>query len=91
MVLVLAVSKEEVVMPDDTQPDEKTSEYRNPTETLIHCMEEFGRAEPKKLLVIWTDEAGDLCWSESGPSHYCQNIGMLNCVLAKYMQKFMAN
>ena len=76
-------------MSENKQPDEKTSEFRSPTETLVRCMEEFGVSETKKLLVIWTDEQGDLCWSESGPSLFCQNIGMLECVRAKIMEKFL--
>ena len=76
-------------MSDDAKPDEKTPEYRSPTATLVNCLEEFGVSEPKKVLVIWTNEAGDLCWSESGPSHFCQNIGMLECVKARFMANFL--
>jgi hypothetical protein len=74
---------------DESMADEKTPEFRSPTETLVHCLEDFGISEPKKLLVIWTDDGGDLCWSESGPSHFCENIGMLECVKAKVMEKFL--
>ena len=73
----------------NSSPDEKTPEVRTPTETLVWCLEDFGDSEPKKVLVIWTNQAGDLCWSESGPSHFCENIGILECVKAKIMEKFL--
>jgi hypothetical protein len=38
---------------------------RTPTETLMSAMEQFSEAEPKDCLIIWTDEAGDVCWSSS--------------------------
>lgn len=41
------------------------AETRSPTETLMAAMERFSEAEPKDCLVIWTDEAGDVCWSSS--------------------------
>jgi hypothetical protein len=77
-------------MSDGSMADEKTPELRSPTETLVRCMEDFGESEPKKVLVIWTNTDGDLCWSESGPSHFCENIGILTCVKSRIMQKFLA-
>jgi hypothetical protein len=49
---------------------------RTATDTLIHIMEEFGKAEPHDCIVIWTDEEGDICWSSSTDS-YCTKIGLL--------------
>jgi hypothetical protein len=31
----------------------------------MSAMERFSEAEPKDCLIIWTDEAGDVCWSSS--------------------------
>ena len=65
------------------------SEIRTPTETLVKCLEEFGNSEPKKTIVIWTNVDNDLCWSGSGEFHYCEVIGMLECVKGKVMEKFL--
>ena len=62
---------------------------RTPTETLLACLTRFGEAEPKRVLVVWTDEAGDLCWSISGTRSYTAMIGMLECVKAVLMAEFM--
>lgn len=70
-------------------PDEKTPEVRSPTETLVKCLEDFGISEPSKVIVVYTNEAGDLCWSVSGPYNYTHVIGMLECVKAKIMEKFL--
>ena len=76
-------------MADQSQPDEKTPEERSPTETLVRCLEDFGESEPTKCIVIYLNVDGDLCWSVSGPYHYTQIIGMLDCVQAKIMDKFL--
>jgi len=76
-------------MDEQMKPDDKVDAVRSPTETLVDCMEDFGEAEPNKLLVIWTNEAGDLCWAESGRSSFIENIGILDCVRAKLMEKFL--
>ena len=73
----------------DALPDQKTPEERSPSETLIQCLESFGEAEPTKAIVIYTDVAGDICWSVSGPFHYSQVIGMLECVKARVLAKFL--
>lgn len=70
-------------------PDEKTPEIRTPTDTLMKCMEEFGDAEPQRVIVVWTNDAGDLCWSVSGPYNFTHIIGMLECAKAKVMEKFI--
>lgn len=44
------------------------AQIRTATETLVACMEEFGVSEPKDCLVIYTNEAGDLCWSTTTDS-----------------------
>jgi hypothetical protein len=41
---------------------------RTASEALIHVMEDFGESEPKDVLVIYTNQAGDLCWSSSTDS-----------------------
>lgn len=41
---------------------------RTATETLVSVMEDFGDAEPKECIVIYTNEAGDLCWSTTSDS-----------------------
>lgn len=76
-------------MPDADCPDEKTPEVRSPSETLIRCLEDFGRDEPTKILVLWITSGGDMCWSESGPSNFSQNVGLLECVKARYLKKFL--
>ena len=75
-------------MAEDSKLDEKTPEQRSPTETLMWCLEDFGKSEPDRALVIWMNEEGDLCWSSSGPYKYTQIIGMLECVKAIVMEKF---
>lgn len=42
---------------------ETNNKARTATETLVAVMEEFGQSEPKDVLVIYTNEAGELCWS----------------------------
>jgi hypothetical protein len=70
-------------------PDEKTPEQRTPTGTLMRCLEDFGESEPARVLVIYTNEAGDLCYSSSGPFSYTHIIGMLECVKAQVLEKFL--
>lgn len=76
-------------MGDDSAAEEKTPEQRTPTETLVHCLEDFGQSEPLKCIVIYTNESGDICWSSSGPYNFSQIIGMLECVKARVMKKFL--
>lgn len=33
------------------------------------AMEDFGESEPKELIVIYTNDAGDLCWSSTTDSN----------------------
>ena len=76
-------------MSDNSMADEKTPEVRTPTETLVKCMEDFGESEPTKCIVIYLNVGGDICWSTSGPYNFTQIIGMLECVKAKVMEKFL--
>ena len=62
---------------------------RTPSETLMNCLTEFGEAEPTRVIVVWTDEKGDLCWSVSSPRSVTAQIGMLDCVKALMMQTFL--
>lgn len=64
---------------------------RTPSETLLECLEQFGDAEPDRAMVVWTDEAGDLCWATSGQRSYTVMIGMLKCVEAVLMAKFLGS
>lgn len=75
--------------PDDAAPDEKTPELRSPTETLVACLEDFGKSEPTKVVVVYVNVDGDLCWSTSGPYNFTHVIGMLECARAKIMEKFL--
>lgn len=36
---------------------------RTPTETLVSVMEELGESEAKELIVVYTNQNGELCWS----------------------------
>jgi hypothetical protein len=72
----------------DSLPDEKTPEERSPTETLVWCLEDFGASEPERVLVIWVNESGELCWSSSGPYKYTHILGMLECVKLMVQDKF---
>lgn len=36
---------------------------RTATQTLLSALEDFGESEPRDCLVIYNNEAGDLCWS----------------------------
>ena len=76
-------------MSDNSMPDEKTPEVRSPTETLLKCLEDFGESEPTKAIVVYVNVDGDICWSVSGPYNFTHVIGMLECVKAKIMEKFL--
>jgi hypothetical protein len=39
-------------------------------------MEDFSGSEPKTAMVVWLNEAGDLCWSATTDS-FSARIGML--------------
>jgi len=67
----------------------ETVATRSPSETLMDCLAEFGESEPTKVLVIWTDEAGDINWNTSSPRSLTGMIGMLHCVEAAFMQDFL--
>lgn len=59
-----------------------------PSQVLMNCLEEFGACEPTNLMVIWVNEAGDLCW-QSTAMPLSQGVGMLEvtkkCILAKLL------
>ena len=76
-------------MPDQSMPDEKSPEERTPTETLVWCLEDFGNAEPQRVIVVWTNASGELCWSSSGPYNYTHVVGMLECAKARVLAKFV--
>jgi hypothetical protein len=38
---------------------------KTPTATLMGVMEEFGKSEPIDVVVLWIDESGEFCWSQS--------------------------
>ena len=76
-------------MKSNSDPDEKTPESRSPTETLVSCLEDFGKSEPTKAFVIYVNVDGDICWSSSGPFSYSQTLGMLECVKARVLTNFL--
>jgi len=49
-------------------------------------MEEFSKSEPVDVMIVWTDESGDLCWSSSS-SHLSTRIGMLECAKQYILEK----
>lgn len=49
-------------------------------------MEEFSKSEPTNVMIVWTDEAGDLCWS-SNSNHLSVRIGMLECAKLYMLEK----
>ena len=51
------------------------------TDTLVNAMEEFGRAEPKECMIIWTDSEGDICWSSTTDA-LTVKLGMIELVKA---------
>lgn len=58
---------------------------RTATETLMSAMTEFGQTEPRDCIVIWTNEAGDICWSSSTDSQLIKigMVEMLRTILKK--------
>ena len=67
----------------------ETVATRSPSETLMACLEDFGKAEPLRAMVIWTDETGDLCWSTSSPRLLSQMVGMLELAKVALTQEFL--
>lgn len=65
-----------------------TTVKRSPTETLMHCLEEFGKEEAVECMVIWTDESGDICWSCSTDSQVTKlgMVGFVGTLLAKRVE-----
>ena len=63
------------------------AENRTPTETLMACLESFGEDEPLEVIVVYSTQSGDLCWSCSS-SVYSHKIGMLENAKA-HIQKQM--
>ncbi len=47
-----------------------------PSALLMECLERFGACEPICALVIYTDEAGNICWNSTTTSR-SQQVGML--------------
>ena len=74
------------IMPDQSDlPDHS----RTPTEVLVACFEDFGQSEPERVLVIYVNADHELVWSWSGGYHYTHLLGMIECVRAKIMARFM--
>ena len=63
---------------------------RTPSETLMNCLTDFGEAEPTRVLVIWTDVDGNICWSTSAPRSVTAQVGMLECVKALMVQSLLS-
>ncbi len=47
-----------------------------PSQLLMECLERFGACEPICAIVIYTDEAGNICWNSTTTSR-SQQVGML--------------
>jgi hypothetical protein len=55
--------------------------FRSANETIIRAMEEFAISEPKAIVIIHTDESGELVIT--GNTGKCLALGMIET--AKYM------
>jgi hypothetical protein len=54
---------------------------------LIAVLEEFGRVEPRNVIVIWQDENDDVCWSRA----HCgvvSSVGMLKVVMKRILRSW---
>ena len=60
---------------------------RSPTETLIHCLEDFGETEPHCVLVIWKNK-DDLCWSRDSNLSLSEAVGMLECIKTSFLESW---
>lgn len=76
-------------MPDNSRPDEKTKDERTPAETLMWVLKDIEKIPAGRLMVIYTNLDGDVCWSSSGPYSYTHMVGLLECVKAMVKAKFM--
>jgi hypothetical protein len=50
------------------------------------AMTEFGKIEPKDCIVIWIDEAGNICWSSS-TNQMTLKMGMVEFLRTKLKQQ----
>ncbi len=55
---------------------ESTTDDRSPNDVMMVCLEDFGKSEPRAVLVIYVNDDGDLCTSSSSAS-LSLKIGML--------------
>ncbi len=62
---------------------------RSVTETLVAVMEEFSASEPKECIVIYTNEAGELCWSSTSDSMVTK-LGLVECCRQYLIAKMRA-
>jgi hypothetical protein len=77
-------------MPDNSRPDEKCKDDRTPLETLLWVLTDIEKVPAGRLMVIYTNQDGDVCWSASGPYSFSHMVGLLACVEAMVKAKFMA-
>jgi hypothetical protein len=68
----------------DSAPDVK----RSPTDTLLSCLEDFGESEPKRVLVIHTNTAGELVCQTSSPYSMVEILGMLEFAKTIIVSRF---
>lgn len=57
-----------------------------PSQLLISCMEDFGRSEPTVAIVVYLNQAGDICW-RSSTDHTTTCIGMLELTKVLIIEK----
>jgi hypothetical protein len=70
-------------------PEPEAKPKTSPTEVLIKAMETFGEVEPDAVLIIWTDERGDLCFTHDGHLTNTQALGLLEAVKALVVRRIV--
>lgn len=70
--------------PDDQHSDTK---MRTPTDTLMLCLEDFGRAEPDIVIVLYTNQEGEYCYSTSAYDRLSHLVGLLECCKAMMLKR----
>jgi hypothetical protein len=53
------------------------ADTRTATEVLIQAMEEFAKSEGREVIVVFTDESGDLVRMSNAPLN--AQVGLLEC------------
>jgi len=69
--------------------DPEDLDSRTPTQTLMDCLEDFGKSEPTRVLVIYTNEDHEIAWPTNGTYSYTHLVGMIECVKARLLAGFL--